>query len=129
MEDKLKELLLRSLDAELSPAERRSLDRGLAGSSELREEREELLRIRAGIQSLFPEPDPGFHARLMRRLPGQPGFTAMIVNLFPKVAAACLILIVLTLLGTYLSSGNLSADAIIGLQDLTVEEAFLFTME
>lgn len=50
MEERIRELLYRSLDGELSPDERRDLDAALAGSPGLRQEREDLLAMRGLVK-------------------------------------------------------------------------------
>ena len=121
---KMSDLLIRSLDEELSAAEQEQLNRALAVSEELRLEREQLLRLRAALASLQPEPMPDFADRVKARLDDATSLTVAIVRLFPRVAAACVLVLLFVLLAVYLSEGNLSTEAIIGTQELTVEDAY-----
>ncbi|MEM7106050.1 MAG: hypothetical protein AAF502_23160 [Bacteroidota bacterium] len=45
---------------------------------------------------------------------------------FPKVAAACLLVIFAMLLKTYITEGNLDTDALMGISEMTIDEAYTF---
>ncbi len=130
MNEKALNLLIYSLDNQLTPLEQEELDQYLASSEALREEKEALLEMRAGLASLRREANENFADQLIRKIqsgkvekPVQ-NFQLAVVKLFPKVAAACVIAMVLTVLGTFYVEGNLSLEAFIGVQDLSPEDAY-----
>ncbi len=132
MNNKALELLIRSLDRELSAAEQQQLDQYLQTSEELRREKILLLKMRGGLAELKTSARSGFADRLIRELSQeqrqereQESYLFVIINsLLPKVAAACVIVVVLTVLATFLMEGSLSMEAFIGVQDLSPEDAY-----
>jgi hypothetical protein len=52
---------------------------------------------------------------------------ALVVQLFPRVAAACAIVLVALTLFLYFEAGSLSADALVGLEDLSIDDAVALT--
>lgn len=122
MEKQMRELLLRSLDGELDPAESMRLEKALQDSAVLRAEKEQLLQVRRLMATLQPAPDPSFAERVMGRL-RQERRESSIVRWFPQVAAACLLLLVIVLSAVYFTSGNLQGDTLIGIGDLSPDEA------
>ncbi len=131
MEDKWTELLIRAMEGELPEADRRRLDAALAVSPELRHEQEQLLRLRRELAALKPAADAGFVDGVMDRLSEKSKtITTRIVQLFPRIAAASVLLFLVVLLGIYLSEGTLSTEVLIGTQDLLPQEAYtLMTVE
>ncbi len=124
-------LLLRSLDQPLKPQEQQRLEEELSQSAELRARREELLRNRERLGQWRPRPDPAFTTRVMarwERYHTPKTVQSLLVAWFPRVAAACLLILLLAILGTYLSEGSLNSDVFIGTQDLTVEDAYSLTL-
>ncbi len=133
MEKNKLNLLLYAMDNELTPTEQTRLDEALDASEKLRQEREELLRIRTCLADVHPivERDEHFANRVMEKIYSAPrsGFWSDLISLSPKVAAACILFVVGTLLGIYFWEGNLSSEAIIGVQHLTPEDAFTMQEE
>lgn len=130
MNDKALALLIHSLDNELSSKEQEQLDAYLDASEVLRREKELLLDMRSGLADLKVGPDKGFADQIVRQINAaeqkakNPELQAIIMNLFPKVAAACVIVLVVAVLATFLMEGSLSVEAFIGLQDLSPEDAY-----
>ncbi len=132
MNNKALELLIRSLDEELTAAEQQQLGQYLKESEALRKEKALLLKMRAGLADMKATAHPGFADQLIRELsqeqqPDQEKESQLFViinHLFPKVAAACVIVVVLTVLATFLMEGSLSLEAFIGVQDLSPEDAY-----
>lgn len=112
---------------ELSKAESARLDAALADSEALRRERAELLRTRELLFQVRPPADPGFAGRVMQKLEEQSGETALIVRLFPRVAAACIAVLLALGLFIYFEAGGFSTDILVGLEDLSIEEAVALT--
>ncbi len=120
------ELLLHSLDHELSPAEQAQLGEALASSKDLRQERDEYLQMRELLAELRTERNVAFTESVMSRLDAEKesGFWSDIISLSPKVAAACVAFVIISLMGIYFWEGNLSPETIIGTGELTPEDAF-----
>lgn len=121
----IQELLLRSFDQELPAGETARLKAALAGSEELRREKRQLEKLRAALRSLQAGANEGFADGVMARLKASP-VEATLLALLPRVAAGCLIFILLALIGIYLAEGSLSADAIIGVSNLAPEDAYTY---
>ena len=136
MKDKALKLLIRSLDNELSLEERGQLDQYLESSKALRKEKALLEEMRAGLTELKVPADDRFADQIIRTLSvqkersvqkesdGNVNLQAMIMNLFPKVAAACIFAVVVTVLATFFMEGSLSLEAFIGVHDLLPEDAY-----
>ncbi len=130
MKDKALALLIRSFDAELNLEEQQQLDQYLTSSEALRKEKKLLLEMRRGLAELKMVPKKNFADQIVRQINTQnqklynPGLQPIIMNLFPKVAAACVIVIVVAVLTTFFIEGNLSLEAFIGVQDLSPEDAY-----
>ena len=121
----INELLLRSFDQELSAGEKARLDAALAGSEELRLEKQRLEKVRYLLGSLQAGPPGGFVDGVMARLKASTA-EATLLSLLPRAAAACLIILLLALAGIYLAEGSLSTDAIIGVANLAPEDAYTY---
>lgn len=121
----INELLLRSFDQELSGEEKAWLEAALAGSEELRREKGRLKTLRQMLGRLQAESKAGFVDGVMGRLNASP-VAATLLSLLPRTAAACLIILLLTLIGIYLAEGSLSPDAIIGVGSLSPEDAYTY---
>lgn len=127
-ESYIKGLLIRSLDQELAPVEAARLRRALDESSALRAERQRLHLMRRKIAALRLGRDPAFVEEVTNRLLdlGNRTLTRTMAAIFPKVAAACLLLFLLSMAAIYFTSGALSFDAIIGIEELTPEDANIY---
>lgn len=127
--DKLKALLIKSLDFELSADEQAQLETGLSASDELRQEKAQLLAMRQLIGSIEPNPNPTFAQNVIAKIQAKrkAGFSASVIQLLPRVAAACIVLLLISLFSIYLSEGTLSVDAIVGVQELSIDEAYSLT--
>ncbi len=121
----LLELLTYSLDNQLNEDEREQLDAALKQFSWLRREQKALLTIREKLRSFNIAEDAEFSNNVMQRLGdfAIKKHEASIINLFPKVAAACLILLFAALINIYFVEGNLNTDTIIGIEDVSPDEA------
>ena len=127
MDEKILSLLIYSLDNELSADEQRQLDQALTASAELCAEQERLLAIRQALASHTIPADNTFANAVMQQLEEkETGVEARILQLFPKVAAACVVLVLIATLGIYFSEGSLSTEAIVGVQDLAPEDAYSY---
>ncbi len=123
------ELLLYSFDGKLNQEEQQQLDKALSASPGLRAERDKLLKMRKLIGGLKISEDPSFSDKVLQRLKNSPAktqaaFSATVVSLFPRVAAACIVILLLALSIVYLSEGSYSTDALIGVDSFSLEDAY-----
>lgn len=123
------EILIRSLDQEPGQEEKARLEEALEHSEDLRREKARLEQMRAWLAGLQAPIDERFADRVADRIEEEKNssFNTVILHLFPKAVAACLLVFMLTLMGIYLSEGALSADAIIGVDDVTLEDTYSLT--
>lgn len=128
MNEKMLDLLIYSLDNNLTEAEQAKLDAALAASASLRAEKEQLLQMRTALGNFSLEKDSAFTADLMQHLDQQQRIKlgARIRRIYPRVVAACIIIALLSMLGIYLAEGSFSMEAIVGIQDLTPEDAYSY---
>lgn len=125
--EKMLELLLRSLDETLSSEETRQLTEALRQSDRLQQEKAALLKMRQELSDWQPAEDTGFSARVMQQIGKQveEDLSAVIVRLFPRVAAACVVVLFLALGGIYYTEGNLMVENIIGVNEMLTEDAIM----
>lgn len=123
----IKNLLLRSITEELSTEEQQQLNTALAESEDLREERDQLIYTRDLVIQAVPTADPAFSQRVLQRLDKGRKEVALVVQLFPRVAAACAAVVLILSIFLYFEAGSLSTDALVGLQDLSIDEAVALT--
>jgi len=125
------DLMIYSLDHELSDQEKAVLKKALKEHQWLREERAQLLAMRQQLRGMKAQFGvfPSFTASVLGQI-DQPniekGGPTILAKWFPKIAAACLLIVTVSLVNLYLSSEVFSVDAIIGLEDLDPDEAFTY---
>lgn len=127
MKDKALDLLIHSLDNELTPAQKEQLAFYFEEYPSLKEEEEKLRTLRIALSNLQTDNQSSIADKVIGKLSTrkiETDFQAVIMQLFPKVAAACLLVIVVTILATFYVEGSLSADALVGIQDLSPEDAY-----
>jgi hypothetical protein len=120
-----KALLLRSFDGDLSVEEQAQLDQALHNNAALRKEQQELYALRDQLSALQATPPDGIYEGVMKQV----SYTSLEVNLaflFPRVAAACILILLVSLSSIYFSEGSLTVEAIIGINDLSPEEAYSY---
>jgi hypothetical protein len=96
MDTTMRDLLYRSLDAELSAADRARLDAALKESAELRNERDQLVAIRTGAAAAREGGfGPYFAERVMTHVTSvpQPGMLPELLAVFRPVALASVVLL------------------------------------
>ncbi|NOX85421.1 MAG: hypothetical protein GXO86_05585 [Chlorobi bacterium] len=125
---KIKEILLKSFDAELTPQERKLLDEALQNSEELRKEKRELEQMRgmfAGQEASF---DTGFADRVMEHLEAEtvnPPKTVEMYSVFKRVAFVGIAAIIALLITIYYIDGTLTLDAVLGISGYSPDGAEL----
>jgi len=123
------ELLALSLDQTLTKEEQQKLDEAFAKYPELEKEKAELLALRSllGKQKISSNPD-FVNSVLEKTKPTQlakeKGFETIMTSLFPRVAAACVIVLLVSFLSIYFQEGSLSTETLLGLTEISPEEAF-----
>ncbi len=121
-----KQLLLRSLDFELSPGEQAELEAALERSAELRAEKAQLQRVRQLLGEWEPRRKASVVSTVMARVARAPvSWEARIINLAPRVAAASIVLLLTGMLTLYFADGQAAASALVNLETLTPEDAYV----
>ena len=122
--ENLKKLLLRSFDDELSAAEKKALEKGLAESQELRDEKAAIETMRTTFGNFSPEFESGFADRVMQKLETTESKKSIpLYPIFKRVALSGVAAIIALLFSIYYTDGSLSLDAIYGLYEYAPDEA------
>jgi anti-sigma factor RsiW len=122
-----RDLLLKSLDSELSAKENQKLEDALKRSEDLRREREIFLNMRSSLKSAavrsFRE---GFEERVMAKIRAKhdEDFTAGLFRIFRPVAIAAILLIIITASFNMWNSDQISVDGILSITDISPTDAF-----
>jgi hypothetical protein len=119
------DLLIYSMDHPLTPEEQKTLDEALSLSDALKKEQEQLLAMRNLLLQNTPPASPIFVENVIAKLarPQQPKLTTIIVDLYPQIAAACVLFIAVALSAIYVSEGSLTYDALVGVNELSFGDA------
>ncbi|MCH2084230.1 MAG: hypothetical protein MK226_17670 [Saprospiraceae bacterium] len=119
------DLLIYSMDHPLTPEEQKTLDEALSLSDALKKEQEQLLAVRNLLLQNTPPASPIFVENVIAKLarPQQPKLTTIIVDLYPQIAAACVLFIAVALSAIYVSEGSLTYDALVGVNELSFGDA------
>lgn len=120
-------LLIRSFDSDLSAQETARLTDALKTSKKLQAEKARLLMTRERLQSWTVPEDPHFSKKVLARITQQVegNFSGVIIRLFPRVAAACFLILGLALGVIYATEGSLVMETIIGVNEVVLEDAVL----
>ncbi len=125
-EEEARLLAHRSLDEPLSADEQVLLAEAFTSFPDLREEVERLREMGQLFAQLRPEPSAHFAQRVVMALPGPLAWYRPLVRRWSAVAAAACIALLLALSFIYVNSGTLDAEAILGLEDIWVEDVYAF---
>ena len=125
MKNEWLDLLIYSMDNPLTPEEQKTLDEALSLSKALKKEQEQLLAMRNLLSQNTPPASPIFVENVIAKLarPQQPKLTTIIVDLYPQIAAACVLFIAVALSAIYVSEGSLTYDALVGVNELSFGDA------
>jgi hypothetical protein len=138
MEERILDLLYRSLDEDLGQEERAELDAALAGSADLRRERDELLAMRGKVATSAAESfGPFFAERVMRNIAeereGQAEGARFFESLqyaFRRVALVAAAVVAFLLIYNMNQGGSVSVAAAFGAEDTaTIEEVLTAPVE
>ena len=129
---KIKRLLYRSLDRELTARERKRLQKALSESEPLRSEMAAIRQMRKGIeQSKEPAFSPGFAERITSQLtpiskvnPFTRSFASELMHSFRPIAVSVCLLIALLAAWNMVNAGEFTISGLFGEPEVTVEEAY-----
>lgn len=125
MKDKndIKDLLYRSVDIALSPAEEQALAEGLSRFPELEAERDQLLRIRKALAGMEVSATPADFSESVLTKQQRPQIIRL-QSWAPQITAACIIVVLAFVLSVYFGEGSLDMTSVLGVEELSPEEAY-----
>jgi anti-sigma factor RsiW len=128
MNKKIVELLYRSFDDKLTPAEQQRLDQALSDSKELREEKIRIAQMRTVISDSGQRSfQPFFAEKVMRRIREakrtQESFFDSLIEVFRPVAIAATILFIVLLAYNLFKSDNKSLASALAEPEITLEQS------
>jgi anti-sigma factor RsiW len=137
MDERILELLYKSLDGELTPEEMSDLEAALAISSELRKEREDLLAVRGLVKAGAAESfGPFFARRVMRAIRSARDeevsgarFFASLEYAFRRVVLVAAAIAVFLLIYNLNQGGSMSLAAAFGTPEASIEEILAAPVE
>ena len=118
MNDQLIDLLIRSLDEELTSGEQQQLDLGLLESEELRGYKTELLQMRELLGNGKSSFTKGFDTRVMDSIRKQ-DFESGLYNVQKWIALPAAAAIAVLLALNYYSDGSLTMDSLLGIKSVS----------
>lgn len=127
-------LLHRSFEDDLSKEETTRLTNALKESAELRKEQTALIATRNLFTSFSVTKDEAFVAAIMNTIE-QENIVAKrqighyLSQIFPIAIAACLLIFTSFMVSIYISEGNLDSETLVGINDLSPDEAYTYLME
>ena len=120
------DLLIRSMNEQLTAEEDKQLQQALKGSSELREEKIKLNKVGKLISSRNYSFSDGFHNRVMQAVSDEKkgkvismDFTRSFTSMFNRVAVAGVAAIALLVISLYISHGSLNINTITGVEPVS----------
>ena len=124
--ENVKELLMRSFDQELTPQEKEALERALESSEELRQEKDDIEKMRKLISLSSPSFSDSFIENTMNRVKNEQDENPQLsqfISIFKRIAISGAAAIVALLISIYFIDGSLATDAIFGIADYSPEIA------
>lgn len=127
----IRDLLIYSLDNELTSLEKVRLEKALSEQPELQKEKANLLRMRGLVSSFSISENAHFSDQVLQKIETQKsrineGFEVQFIKLFPKVAAACVVFLLATFSVVYYSDTELVSDEIVGIEEVNLEDAYAY---
>lgn len=123
MKEKWHTLLIRSFDHSLSPEEEAELDKALAESKELRQERKRLLEMRTSLEAYPYQFEPFFVGKVLHKIEKLENTVRNSWMLaFRQVALPSMALLLLLCVFTWWNDGSLSWDVFTGVSEFQEEE-------
>jgi len=131
MDEKIKTLLYRSFDEDLSPDESKLLEKALANSKELKEEKDKIDTLRVNIkESKASAFKPFFAERVLSKINAsvnsqeEDSFFESLFVIFKPVAVAAAVLIIGIAGYNVTTSGQISLDGALGIPEVTLDDAY-----
>jgi hypothetical protein len=131
MDKNLKELLYRSFDSGLDQREKIMLEKALASSKELRQEKEIIESLRQDIHGVKDTPfSAGFADKVMKAITNQRSeneteqFFDSLFVFFRPIAIAATVLIIIIAGYNMSSSGQYSVEGALGIPEVTVDDVY-----
>ncbi len=116
------DLLIRSMNDQLTAEEDKQLQQALKGSSELREEKIKLNKVGKLLSSRNHSFSDGFHNRVMQAVSDEKkgkvismDFTRSFTSMFNRIAVAGVAAILLSVISLYISHGSLNVNTLTGI--------------
>lgn len=131
MDPKVLELLYRSFDGQLTPAEEQRLEEALRHSQSLREEKEKIAAMRQAISGSAAQSfQPFFAEKVMQRIQAErkpqteagEDFFGSLAWSFRRIALAGAIAVLLLLAGNVIQKGDISLNSVLAMPQLTIED-------
>lgn len=127
-------LLHRSFEEELSKAETIQLETALKESEALRLEQAELRATRNLFAAFSVEKDDNFVAAVMeaveeKELVAKRQIEHHLSKIFPVAIAACVLILMSFVTHIYISEGNFESDSIVGVSDLSPDDAYSYLLD
>lgn len=129
------ELLLRSMNDQLSADEDKKLQLALKVSAELREEKVKLGKVRELLSSRNYGFTAGFRNRVMQAVSDEKNnkvilmdFTRSFTSMFNRVAVAGVAVILLLVISLYISHGSLNVNTITGVDPISEDNLISFLL-
>ena len=130
MNSSIRDLLYRSLDDALTAEEQQQLDTALASSPELREEYDQLVKMRHMVsENAATSFEPWFAQRVMRQIESGGSeselFFETLFTMFRRVAVAAAVAVAITISYNVLQSDTVSLSSTLGLEEEPTWEEML----
>ncbi|MBA7568069.1 hypothetical protein ES708_09789 [subsurface metagenome] len=120
------DLLIRSMNDQLTAEEDKQLQQALKGSSELREEKIKLSKVGKLLSSRNHSFSDGFHNRVMQAVSDEKkgkvismDFTRSFTSMFNRIAVAGVAAILLLVISLYISHGSLNVNTLTGIDPIS----------
>ena len=120
------DLLIRSMNDQLTTEEDKQLQQALKGSSELREEKIKLNKVGKLLSSRNYSFSEGFRSRVMQAVSNEKkgkvisiDFTRSFASMFNRIAVAGVAVIVLLVISLYISHGSLNVNTFTGVDPIS----------
>ena len=120
------DLLIRSMNEQLTAEENKKLQQALKGSSELREEKIKLNKVGKLLSSRNYSFSDGFRNRVMQAVSDEKkgkvisiDFTRSFTSMFNRIAVAGVAAILLLVISLYISHGSLNVNTLTGIDPIS----------
>ena len=127
---KMLNLINKEFDGQLTPKEKNILEKSLAESEVLRNEREEIFKIRRRVfESGQAEFGPGFEDQVMQKIMESPAyingvdaFIDSLITSFRKIAFTSALIVLALMIYNVSITGKISLESALGIPQVSVED-------